>query len=115
MGTGNAVGPTTASSRPGPLKAEGSLGEEDIGRAPQREGKDAAPKSDFIAKADSPDNLFIEDVSFILTFIMIPAQVGLVYCCGLDCGSDIVSLRRASRADALHGIHTTLRTSRRTV
>jgi hypothetical protein len=48
-------------ARSGPLKSEPSLGsEDDIGRV----GKDATQsKNEFIAKADSPDNLFIEDVS----------------------------------------------------
>jgi hypothetical protein len=64
-------GPATASgnvstvssiARSGPLKAEPSLGsEDDVGRV----GKDATQpsKNEFVAKADSPDNLFIEDVS----------------------------------------------------
>ena len=69
-GAGATGGPATVSgnvpavfnaARSGPLKAESSLGEDDVGRV----GKDATQpsKNEFVAKADSPDNLFIEDVS----------------------------------------------------
>jgi hypothetical protein len=47
--------------RTGTLKAEGSVGsEDDIGRG--REGQ----KSEFTARTDSVDNLFMEDVSLLL-------------------------------------------------
>ena len=57
------LGVTPINSRSGILKAEGSLGnEDDVGRAPGKEGRDAGQKSDFVARTDSPDNLFMEDV-----------------------------------------------------
>ena len=58
--SGNAVAATNF-ARSGPLKAEASLGIDDDGRV----GKDTpqTSKNEFVAKADSPDNLFIEDVS----------------------------------------------------
>ncbi|KAI0261594.1 spindle pole body interacting protein [Gloeopeniophorella convolvens] len=47
--------------RTGTLKAESSIGsEDDIGRAPGREKE--AQKSDFTARADNADNVFIEDI-----------------------------------------------------
>jgi hypothetical protein len=55
------VQPSTTLNRNGTLKAESSIGsEDDLGRMPGREKE--TPKSDFTAKADSADNVFIEDV-----------------------------------------------------
>jgi hypothetical protein len=55
------VQPSTL-TRNGTLKAESSIGsEDDLGRMPGREKETS--KSDFTAKADSADNVFIEDVS----------------------------------------------------
>jgi hypothetical protein len=48
--------------RAGTLRGESSIGsEDDLGRLPGREKE--AQKSDFTAKADNADNVFIEDVS----------------------------------------------------
>jgi len=48
-------------SRTGTLKAEGSIGsEDDFGRV---SGREKESKSDFNAKVDNADNMFIEDVS----------------------------------------------------
>jgi hypothetical protein len=50
--------------RSGTLKAEASLGsEEDMNKASQG---GSAQKSDYTAKSDSIDNLFIEDVRLLL-------------------------------------------------
>ncbi|KAA1472050.1 spindle pole body interacting protein [Dentipellis sp. KUC8613] len=50
-------------TRSGTLRAESSIGsEDDIGRVPGRGGEVASQKSDFVAKADNPDNVFIEDI-----------------------------------------------------
>ncbi|ETW77958.1 hypothetical protein HETIRDRAFT_388025 [Heterobasidion irregulare TC 32-1] len=47
--------------RTGTLKAESSIGsEDDVGRVPGREKE--AQKNDYTAKADSADNVFIEDI-----------------------------------------------------
>jgi Stabilization of polarity axis len=52
--------------RTGTLKAEGSVGnEDDIGRG--REGQ----RSEFTARTDSVDNLFLEDVSLLLSKVCI--------------------------------------------
>jgi hypothetical protein len=60
--SGNHSGPPSTLARVGTLKAESSIGSEDeLGRLPGRE-KDTQ-KSDFSAKADNADNVFIEDVS----------------------------------------------------
>ena len=49
-------------TRTGTLKAEASIGsEDDLGRISGRERE--APRGDYTAKADSADNVFIEDVS----------------------------------------------------
>jgi len=49
-------------TRTGTLKAEASIGsEDDLGRLSGREKE--APRGDYTAKADSADNVFIEDVS----------------------------------------------------
>jgi hypothetical protein len=48
-------------ARSGTVKAEASIpNEEELGRIP---AGGAAPRGDYVAKADSTDNLFIEDVS----------------------------------------------------
>ncbi|TFY69315.1 hypothetical protein EVG20_g3200 [Dentipellis fragilis] len=50
-------------TRSGTLRAESSVGsEDDIGRVPGREKEVPSQKSDFVAKADNPDNVFIEDI-----------------------------------------------------
>lgn len=55
-------GPTSILTRSGTLKAESSIGSEDeLGRLPGRERE--TQKTDFTAKADNADNVFIEDVS----------------------------------------------------
>ena len=57
-----AGGASSLLTRSGTLKAESSVGsEDDLGRLPGRERE--AQKSDFTAKADNADNIFIEDVS----------------------------------------------------
>ena len=51
--------------RSGTIRSEGSAYDDDvaIGRAPsQRENREPAGGRDFVAKSDSPDNLFMEDV-----------------------------------------------------
>lgn len=49
-------------SRTGTLRAEASIGSEDeLGRLSGRDKE--TPRSDYTAKADSADNVFIEDVS----------------------------------------------------
>lgn len=56
------AGPPSTLTRAGTLKAESSIGSEDeLGRLPGREKE--TQKSDFTAKADNADNVFIEDVS----------------------------------------------------
>lgn len=51
--------------RTGTLKAESSItSEDDLSRPSAKDTKDQPQKSEFVAKADNPDNLFIEDVSF---------------------------------------------------
>lgn len=59
----------TTSGGPPPLLRVGTFqvvaalnGEDDIGRVPGREGKDAGQKGDYVAKADNADNVFMEDV-----------------------------------------------------
>jgi hypothetical protein len=60
--SGVQAAPLSTLSRSGTLKAESSIGsEDDLGRLPGREKE--SQKSDFTAKADSADNVFIEDVS----------------------------------------------------
>jgi hypothetical protein len=56
------AGPPSTLTRAGTLKVESSIGSEDeLGRLPGREKE--TQKSDFTAKADNADNVFIEDVS----------------------------------------------------
>jgi hypothetical protein len=60
--SGTQAGPPSILTRSGTLKAESSIGsEDDLGRLPGREKE--TQKSDFTAKADNADNIFIEDVS----------------------------------------------------
>jgi hypothetical protein len=60
--SGTHTGPPSILTRSGTLKAESSVGSEDeLGRLPGREKE--TQKSDFTAKADNADNIFIEDVS----------------------------------------------------
>jgi hypothetical protein len=60
--SGGQAGPPSTLTRNGTLKAEPSISsEDDLGRIPGREKE--ASKSDFTAKADNADNVFIEDVS----------------------------------------------------
>lgn len=60
--SGTQGGPPSLIARTGTLKAEASIGsEDDLGRISGREKE--APRSDYTAKADSADNVFIEDVS----------------------------------------------------
>lgn len=60
--SGTQGGPPSLISRTGTLKAEASIGSEDeLGRISGRDKE--APRSDYTAKADSADNVFIEDVS----------------------------------------------------
>ncbi|KIJ61626.1 hypothetical protein HYDPIDRAFT_115800 [Hydnomerulius pinastri MD-312] len=55
-------------SRTGTIRAEGSAAsEEDIARIATRDGKESSQKSDFAAKPDSLDNLFIEDLISAIT------------------------------------------------
>ncbi|KAH7886952.1 docking domain of Afi1 for Arf3 in vesicle trafficking-domain-containing protein [Phlebopus sp. FC_14] len=50
-------------SRTGIIRAEASAGsEEDIARIATRDGKDSSQRSEFAAKPDSLDNLFVEDL-----------------------------------------------------
>ena len=59
--SGTHAGPPLTLTRAGTLKAESSIGSEDeLGRLPGREKE--TQKSDFTAKADNADNVFIEDV-----------------------------------------------------
>jgi hypothetical protein len=61
-GTQVHAGAPSILTRSGTLRAESSIGsEDDLGRLPGREKE--AQKSDFTAKADNADNVFIEDVS----------------------------------------------------
>jgi len=58
------AGPPLTLTRAGTLKAESSIGSEDeLGRLPGREKE--TQKSDFTAKADNADNVFIEDVGVL--------------------------------------------------
>lgn len=60
--SGAHAGPPLTLMRAGTLRGESSIGsEDDLGRLPGREKE--AQKSDFTAKADNADNVFIEDVS----------------------------------------------------
>ena len=60
--SGNHAGMSSTLARNGTLRAESSIGsEDDLGRLPGRENQ--ASKSDFTAKADNADNVFIEEVS----------------------------------------------------
>ncbi|KAF9225807.1 spindle pole body interacting protein [Gyrodon lividus] len=55
-------------SRTGTIRAEGSAAsEEEIARIATRDGKDSNQKSDFAAKPDCLDNLFIEDLISAIT------------------------------------------------
>jgi hypothetical protein len=59
--SGTLAGLTSTLARSGTLRAESSIGSEDeLGRLPGREKE--ASKNEFTAKADSADNVFIEDV-----------------------------------------------------
>jgi hypothetical protein len=56
------AGQPSTLARAGTLRADSSIGsEDDFGRIPGRDKE--ASKSDFTAKADNADNVFIEDVS----------------------------------------------------
>lgn len=60
-------GPPSTLTRAGTLKAESSIGSEDeLGRLPGREKE--TQKSDFTAKADNADNVFIEDIISAINF-----------------------------------------------
>jgi hypothetical protein len=60
--SGTQGGPPSLIIRTGTLKAEASIGsEDDLGRISGRDKE--APRNDYTAKADSADNVFIEDVS----------------------------------------------------
>ena len=60
--SGTHSGQPSTLTRVGTLKAETSIGSEDeLGRLPGREKE--TQKSEFTAKADNADNVFIEDVS----------------------------------------------------
>ena len=62
--SGTHAGPPLTLTRAGTLKAESSIGSEDeLGRLPGREKE--TQKSDFTAKADNADNVFIEDVGVL--------------------------------------------------
>ncbi len=59
-------GPPSLITRTGTLKADASIGsEDDLGRISGREKE--ASRGDYTAKADSADNVFIEDVSAEIT------------------------------------------------
>jgi len=61
------AGPPSTLTRAGTLKAESSIGSEDeLGRLPGREKE--TQKSDFTAKADNADNVFIEDIISAINF-----------------------------------------------
>ena len=61
--------------RTGTLKAESSIGsEDDVGRVPGRDKE--AQKNDYTAKADSADNVFIEDVSATICVLPKPEARG---------------------------------------
>ncbi|KAI0301650.1 spindle pole body interacting protein [Multifurca ochricompacta] len=65
--SGVQAGPPSMITRTGTLKAESSIGsEDDLGRTPGRENQ--AQKSDIVAKADSADNVFIEDIITAINF-----------------------------------------------
>ncbi|KAI0266905.1 spindle pole body interacting protein [Russula aff. rugulosa BPL654] len=65
--SGNHAGPPSTLPRVGTLKAESSIGSEDeLGRLPGREKE--TQKSDFTAKADNADNVFIEDIISAINF-----------------------------------------------
>jgi hypothetical protein len=60
--SGTQGGLASTLARSGTLRAESSVGSEDeLGRLPTREKE--ASKTEFTAKADNGDNIFIEDVS----------------------------------------------------
>lgn len=60
--SGTQGGAPALTLRTGTLKADASIGsEDDLGRIPGREKE--PPRGDYTAKADSADNVFIEDVS----------------------------------------------------
>jgi hypothetical protein len=65
--SGTQAGPPSILTRSGTLKAESSIGsEDDLGRLPGREKE--TQKSDFTAKADNADNIFIEDIISAINF-----------------------------------------------
>ncbi|KAH8996382.1 spindle pole body interacting protein [Lactarius akahatsu] len=65
--SGTQGGPPSLIARTGTLKAESSIGsEDDLGRISGREKE--APRSDYTAKADSADNVFIEDIITAINF-----------------------------------------------
>lgn len=69
--SGSQGGPPALTTRAGTLKAETSIGsEDDLGRLSGREKE--APRGDYTAKADSADNVFIEDVSAQEVATLIP-------------------------------------------
>ncbi|KAN0131977.1 Docking domain of Afi1 for Arf3 in vesicle trafficking domain containing protein [Lactarius tabidus] len=65
--SGTQGGPPSLISRTGTLKAEASIGSEDeLGRISGRDKE--ASRSDYTAKADSADNVFIEDIISAINF-----------------------------------------------
>jgi hypothetical protein len=65
--SGTQGGPPALTTRTGTLKAEASIGsEDDLGRISGRERE--APRGDYTAKADSADNVFIEDIITAINF-----------------------------------------------
>ncbi|KAH9973799.1 spindle pole body interacting protein [Lactifluus volemus] len=65
--SGVQLGLSSTLTRNGTLKTDNSIGsEDDLGRIPGREKE--ASKSDFTAKADSADNVFIEDIIAAINF-----------------------------------------------
>lgn len=99
--------------RAGTLKAEGSMSsEDDIGRIsnqPRDTKEPQGSKSDFVAKADSADNIFIEDVGAIwcsstMELALISFSLFLA-----DHLCHFLPLRGAACARAVHGIRPAFR------
>lgn len=95
---------------PRPIKAENSTGsEDDIQRIATRDGKDGNQKSEFAAKQDNLDNMFIEDVG--LSDIEIWPRQQLTSLGGLADLSNHIALWGDPGADAIHGVCRALRST----
>lgn len=94
---------------PRPIKAENSTGsEDDIQRIATRDGKDGNQKSEFAARQDSLDNMFIEDVG-LSENVALPRSCWQLTSLGVLANfSHHLPLRGDTGADAVYGVRRAL-------